>query len=125
EGGGFNYYYGDLVTDTRNGDCYINAGTGGGFSIAGAQINKVSPAGNLIRNFPGDTKVQEMWRMDLDYCHNLLVIGAGDAGSPPYQAYTIDTAFKTGTPTNVLGTDSAFHDMALLGLDQAGHAYMA
>jgi hypothetical protein len=125
EGGGFNYYYGDLVTDTRNGDCYINAGTGGGYSTAGAQINKVSPSGILLKNFPGDTKEQEMWRMDLDYCHNLLVIAAGDAGSPPYQAYTIDTGFVAGTPVNVLGTDSAFHDMALLALDQTGHAYMA
>ncbi len=125
EGGGFYYYYGDLVTDTRNGDCYVNAGTGGGFSIAGAQIDKVGPSGSLIRNFPGDPNEQEMWRMDLDYCHNLLVIGAGDAGSPPYQAYTIDTAFAKGTPVNVLGTDSAFHDMALLALDQTGNAYMA
>ncbi|MGP8217497.1 MAG: gliding motility-associated C-terminal domain-containing protein [Bacteroidia bacterium] len=125
EGGGFYYYYGDLVTDTRTGDSYINAGTGGGFSIAGAQIDKVSPGGSLVRNFPGDTKEQEMWRMDLDYCHNLLIIGAGDAGSPPYQAYTIDTAFITGTAINVLATDSPYHDMALLGLDQMGHAYMA
>ncbi|HTA81857.1 MAG TPA: gliding motility-associated C-terminal domain-containing protein [Bacteroidia bacterium] len=125
EGGSFWYYYGDLVTDTRTGDCYINAGTDGGFSISGAQINKVGPAGNLIRNYSGNSKIHEAWRMDLDYCHNLLVIGAGDAGSPPYQAFTIDTAFASSTAVNVLGTDSAFHDMALLGLDQLGHAYMA
>jgi len=124
EGGGFNYFYGDLVTDSRNGTCYINAGTDGG-NTPGAQIDKVGPSGNIIRNFQGAANIHEMWRMDLDYCHDLLVVAAGDAGSPPYQAYTLDTAFSSGTAINVLGTDSAFHDMALLALDQQGHAYMA
>jgi len=124
EGGGSNYFYGDLVTDTRNGDCYINAGTGNS-SSPNAQIDKVGPSGNLIRNFAGDSKIGEMWRMDIDYCHNMLVVGAGSNAKPPYQAYIIDTAFASGTAVNVLGTDSIFHDMALLALDQQGHAYMA
>jgi hypothetical protein len=120
EAGGSYYFYGDLVTDTRNGDCYINTGA----SISGAEIDKVGTAGNIIRSFTDNANISEMWRIDLDYCHNMLVIGTGSNGNTT-QAYIIDTAFVSGTAVNVLSTDSIFHDIALLALDQQGNAYMA
>jgi gliding motility-associated-like protein len=112
--------YGDLVTDTRTGVSYVMASE----EPTGCPIISISPTGAVIHTYPGTSSVSELWRIDLDYCHNLLIIGSGENGGP-YQGETIDTALTTFTPVNVLNYDSSFHDMCLLALDQQGHAYMA
>jgi len=115
------YGYGDLVTDTRDGSSYL---IGTENPLPGAGVVKISSSGALLHSFPGDGGMTEMWRVDLDYCHNTVIIGSGENGGP-YTGATMDTALASLSKVNILNYDSSFHDMCLLALDQQGHAYMA
>ena len=119
------YLYSEITVDRRNGTTYFAEG---GDIPGGAQVLKVNTSGIQKGLFVGNASVEEMWRLDFDYCNNKIIIGAGNPnGAPaPAQAGVLDTALTTITAVNVLGAKKTFyHDIALMALDGSGKAYMA
>jgi gliding motility-associated-like protein len=113
--------YGDFAVDGQSGSSYIVEGFNGGL---GARVIKLDAAGAQIGFFPGNNNLGEMWRIVYNNCTKEAII-AGGGISTNYQACILDTNVSAMTPVNVLSAPGAFHDIALLGLDNAGSYYMA
>ncbi|HXC04777.1 MAG TPA: hypothetical protein VNZ86_08485, partial [Bacteroidia bacterium] len=117
-------YYGDLATDETSGTTYLVEGWNTGSS--GAQVLKISTGGAQTGLFPGNSALNEMWRVDYDACDKKLVIGCGGT-SGQQQTAMLDTNMVTITGVNSINTvDNGYHDICLLTIDPSGgFCYMA
>ncbi len=119
------YYYGAFTTDKRSGTSYVAEGLD--ISGSGCLVKKINSSGSLVASFSGNSNINEIWRMAFDYCNNNVIIGAGDGGSPVYQAAILDTACVSMTPVNILGAGAGatHHDISMMALDGHGKCYFA
>ncbi|HSY77151.1 MAG TPA: gliding motility-associated C-terminal domain-containing protein, partial [Bacteroidia bacterium] len=96
-----------------------------GAHATGARALKINTLGTLLATFPGDTNMNEMWRVVFDPCSGRMVIGAGGTNSD-YQACTLDTNMTKLKVVNVLGASSPGHSMVFTAIDPTGAScYMA
>ena len=124
--GGY-FYYGGYTTDSRSGSSYIAEGLDYK-SATGCAVEKISSAGALVTNYPGNSNVDEIWKMAFDYCDNQIIIGAGQGtNNVTFQGATMDTNCTTMNPVNVLGAPagSTHHDIAMITFDGVGKCYFA
>ncbi len=123
-----NMYYGDFAVDKLTGTSYLAEGTS---VIAGAQVLKVNTLGFLSASFPGNIRMQEIWRIVYNSCTGQIVIGGGGVNGPlmnnsNYQASMLDTNFTMITPVNALADTNGGHDACLMALDpKINSVYMA
>ena len=74
--------------------------------------------------FPGNSQMEEMWRIVFNNCTKQIVIAGG--GTQTYnQACVVDQNLTTLTAVNVLSISEIAHDMCLLALDNSNNCYMA
>jgi gliding motility-associated-like protein len=112
--------YGHFTVDRAAGRTYI----GEGYNASGAHALKISPTGQQLASFSGNSNMNEMWRLAYNPCIKQMVIGGGG----PYvttQACMLDTNLANTNPINVMGASEGEHDITLLAIDDYGNAYMA
>jgi hypothetical protein len=110
--------YGDFALDMKSGSSYIVEG----FRSSGARVLKVDAAGLQQKISPGNATMNEMWRIRINKCTGNGVIGGGGTGNN-YQACILDTTLTVENPINILSTSDAYHDIALLALDDNNNIY--
>ncbi len=111
--------YGDFAVDRNTGTSFLCQAS---LSAPGADMRKVNTAGIQTATFPGDTRVNEMWRIAYNSCTKKGVIGCGNTVQL-YQAATFDTNLTAITPVNVMSTAQSYVDMVFLAIDDT-NAYM-
>jgi len=117
------YYYGDFVTDKNTGTSYIGAAIND--SLGGPEIRKINTAGTVVGSVNLGPGIEEIWRMDLNYCTHQIIIAGGGRTSLG-QAAIIDTSLSGISEFNLLGATQGKNDMALLTCDRKQpYCYMA
>lgn len=114
-----NTYYGDFAVDRNTGTAYICETK---TNLSGAGMIKVNTSGVQVTMFPGNSNINEMWRIAYNSCTNQGVIGCGNT-SQKYQAATFDTNLTNISAVNILSVSQSYVDIALLAIDDT-NCYM-
>ncbi len=109
-----NTFYGDFVTDKHTGTSYIGAAVD---YYDGPEILKINRLGILVDTTHLSLNLSEIWRMDMNYCTNQILIGGGGINSMN-QTATMDTGLSTLHIYDPLGATESKHDITLLGADK-------
>lgn len=117
--------YGDFAVDQKSQSIYIGESVN---LASGAQVRKVRGTGasaSQLAVFAGDSRFNEIWRMQYNPCIGKTVMGGASTSAPSYfQAAMLDTNVTTLTPVNMFGASEPYHDIGLLSVDDYGATYM-
>ncbi len=118
-------YLGDFAVDKSSQSVYI----GEGFNKGGAEMVKLNSVGKVIDS-SGNTNMIEMWRIAFSRCtQHEAVIGGGNIVNTNYNSAIAitpaDSDLSNLNAVNVLNTNSYYHDVCLLTLDDTGNVYMS
>ncbi|MBK5284889.1 MAG: PKD domain-containing protein [Bacteroidia bacterium] len=114
-------YYGDFAVDGVSGSSYI----GQGFNGSGARMVKVNTSGTQVAFWNGVALMQEIWRMEYNYCNGTILCSGGGTSSPSYHSFILDTSLTNITPIQLFPTTACCIDVALLATDPySNYSYM-
>jgi gliding motility-associated-like protein len=113
-------FYGDFVVDKRTGSVYIIEAYNNSSAV---KVIKTNTNGVQVGMYAVAIAIDEMWRVAINPCLNILVIAGGGDQNPYYTACTLDTNLANFTGANILGVMNPWHDMWGLAIDNVGNAY--
>lgn len=117
--------YGDFAVDQKSQSIYIGESVNLG---TGAQVRKIrggASSATQLAVFAGDSRFNEIWRMQYNPCIGKTVMGGASTSAPSYfQAAMLDTNVSALTPVNMFGASEPYHDIGLLAVDDYGSTYM-
>jgi gliding motility-associated-like protein len=119
--------YGDFAVDQKSGSIYIceAVNLAGGASVKKIRATSSTAAAQVGSNFVGDSRFNEMWRIQYNPCIGKTVIGGASINTPSYfQAAMLDTSLSALTPVNMFNATEPYHDIGLLAVDDYGSTYM-
>ena len=113
-------YLGGMCCDRKSENCYMSEGWNA--SGGGARTEKVNTSGVLLGTDPGNSSMDEIWRLAWDPCTH-FIFGTGNGTCCPYQACQIDTNMVTEVIANICAptvTSGGYHDFGALAIDPLG-----